>query len=410
MVGNGFGAGTPFGGFLGDGDSAISCELYFPCGVAVDKNMNLFIADVNNQRIRKVSNKGIISTVAGNGTQGYDGDGGSATVSKLNNPFSVAVDAEGNIYIADRFNNVIRKVDTNGIINTVAGNGIQGDSGDGDSANAAKLNRPFGVAVDVLGNLYIADTYNNRIRKVNNNGIISTVAGNGYVNTQTGYGGYSGDGGNATAAKLNNPYSVSVDSYGNLYIADVGNNRIRKVTFSTLPVTLSSFTAIVNNKTIQTNWETATELNTSHFIMQHSSDGTSFTDIGTVNAIGIGANSYDFTNYNPANGMNYYRLQIVDKYGSSTYSKVVSVNFGDKQSFSIIPNPARDFATISFSKTVDKATIAVYDITGKVVITQSLIGSANSYKLNTQTLTNGVYVIKVNTATGSYNEKLLINK
>ncbi len=110
-----------------------------------------------------------------------------------------------------------------------------------------------------------------------------------------------------------------------------------------------------------------------------------------------------------SNGTNYYRLQSVDKDGSSSYSKVVSVNFSDKQSFSIIPNPAKDFTTISFSKTVDKATIAVYDITGKAVIMQSLSG-ANAYKLNTQTFTNGVYMIKVNTTTGSYNEKLLINK
>ena len=176
------------------------------------------------------------------------------------------------------------------------------------------------------------------------------------------------------------------------------------------PVSIKNIEAAVKNSAVYLSWQTATELNTSHFTIQHSTTGTSFTDIGTVKAIGSGANSYSFTDNNPANGINYYRLESIDKDGSTSYSKIVSVNFGDKQSFSINPNPARDFATISFSNTVNNATIAVYDITGKVVIAQSLNGNANYFKLNTQTLTNGVYAIKVNTAKGSYNEKLLINK
>lgn len=180
---------------------------------------------------------------------------------------------------------------------------------------------------------------------------------------------------------------------------------------SALPIMYSNIEANkVNNSLVKINWQTATELNTTNFIIKHSSDGVSFTDIGNVPAIGKGANSYEFTDNRPSNGINYYRLQSIDKDGSSTYSKVVTVNLADKQSFSIIPNPARDFATVSFSKTVDKATIAVYDITGKTVILQSISGSTNSYRLNTQPLTNGFYVIKVITATGSYNEKLLISK
>ena len=177
-----------------------------------------------------------------------------------------------------------------------------------------------------------------------------------------------------------------------------------------LPVSIENMSVTYDNKLITVNWQSALELNTANFIIQHSTNGISFTDIGTVKAIGGGANSYGFTDNNPANGINYYRLQSIDKDGSSSYSKVVSVNFGNNQSFSIVPNPAKDFATISFNKAVDKATIAVYDITGKQVIKQSLNGSANNYKLNTQSLKSGLYVIKVNTATGNYNEKLLINK
>ncbi|MFP5043063.1 LamG-like jellyroll fold domain-containing protein [Parasediminibacterium sp. JCM 36343] len=177
-----------------------------------------------------------------------------------------------------------------------------------------------------------------------------------------------------------------------------------------LPVSFENISAVKNGNFVNVNWQTATELNTSHFIIQHSKDGTSFTDIGTLKAVGSGANGYEFTDYTPTIGTNYYRFQSVDKDGSSSYSKVVSVNFGNNSSFAIKPNPAKDFATISFSKMVDKATIAVYDLAGKAVITKSLRGSRSSYKLDTQTLTNGVYVIKVKTDTGSYNEKLLINK
>ena len=179
---------------------------------------------------------------------------------------------------------------------------------------------------------------------------------------------------------------------------------------NTLPINITNISAINNSNKVVVNWATVNELNTREFVVHHSTNGNTFNNLATLKAIGVGANDYEFTDNKPSNGINYYRLQSVDKDGSSSYSKVVSVNFGDNQSFSIIPNPAKDFATISFSKTIDKATIAVYDITGKQVITQSLNASANTYKLNTQFLKSGLYVIKVNTATGSYNEKLLINK
>jgi sugar lactone lactonase YvrE len=217
------GNGSP--GFSGDGGLATSAGLNYPGDVAVDASGNLYIADIGNQRIRKVSPGGIISTVAGNGSRGFSGDGGVATSASLNNPIGIAVDASGNIYIVDNGNYRIRKVSTSGIISTVAGTGSGGFSGDGGPATAATLYNPYGVAVDGSGNLYIADYQNQRIRKVNTSGIISTVAGNGSF-------GFSGDGGAATAASLNAPYGVAVDASGNLYIADYGNHRIRKVNTS----------------------------------------------------------------------------------------------------------------------------------------------------------------------------------
>jgi uncharacterized protein (TIGR03437 family) len=210
------GNGTP--GFSGDNGPAASAQLYAPQGVALDAAGNLYIADSVNLRIRKVSN-GVITTVAGNGTPGDSGDNGPATSAQLLEPYGVAVDAAGNLYIADSVNDRIRKV-LNGVITTVAGNGTRGYSGDGGAATSAQLNQPQGVAVDAAGNLYIADTDNNRIRKVSG-GVITTLAGNGAS-------GYSGDNGPAISAQVS-AAGVAMDSAGNLYIADSLNYRIRKV-------------------------------------------------------------------------------------------------------------------------------------------------------------------------------------
>jgi len=215
-------AGNGISGYSGDGGVATNAQLQSPYGVAVDVTGNLFIVDLDNNRIRKVGTNGIITTVAGNGTFFYSGDGGAATNAALGWPWGVTVDTTGNVFIADHGNSRIRKVGTNGIITTVVGNGTQGFSGDGGAATNAELNGPAGLAVDVTGNLFFADLYNNRIRMVGINGIVTTVAGNGTN-------GYSGDGGPATNAELYSPAAAAVDATGNLFIADNSNNRIRKV-------------------------------------------------------------------------------------------------------------------------------------------------------------------------------------
>jgi uncharacterized protein (TIGR03437 family) len=228
------------GGFSGDNGPATSAQVSNPAGVAVDAAGNLYIADSSNDRIRKVSN-GVLTTVVGTGTLGFAGDNGPATYAELSAPNGVAVDPAGNLYIADTGNNRIRKV-TNGVITTVAGNGTAGLSGDNGPATNAQLNRPKGVAVDSAGNLYIADTYNSRVRKVSN-GVITTVAGSGTE-------GFSGDNGPATSALLYWPNGVAVDSAGNLYIADTYNSRVRVLTpvgslctYSVSPTTLQAPTS-----------------------------------------------------------------------------------------------------------------------------------------------------------------------
>ncbi|OKQ00036.1 S-layer homology domain-containing protein [Paenibacillus sp. P46E] len=223
-----------------DGGVLTSTQLSFPTAVTVDSKGNLYMADGSYSRIRKLTapavdpgdggggtvpeSKCCISTVAGNGNGGYSGDGGLGSKAQLNWPFGVAVDSKGNLYIADSDNQRIRKVDTSGMISTMAGTGKRGPTLANDGlATKTLLDTPYGVSVDNNDNVYIADKGNNRILKVDTFGIISVVAGIG------GIGGYSGDGGLATAAKLNNPTGVAIDSSGNLFIADRDNQRIRKV-------------------------------------------------------------------------------------------------------------------------------------------------------------------------------------
>jgi Gluconolactonase len=222
---------------IGDNGPATSAYLSDPTGITVDSSGNIYFADQGNERIRKVDTSGIITTVAGNGGYGYSGDGGQASSAMLCNPSDVEVDSSGNIYIADYSNNRIRKVDTSGIITTVAGSENYGYSGDGGPATFAALHFPNSVAVDSSGNLYIADTANNRIRKVDvTSKNITTVAGNG---SNIYWGGYSGDGGPATSAQLNGPSDVAVDSSGNIYFVDAGNKRIRTVNTSGIITTVA---------------------------------------------------------------------------------------------------------------------------------------------------------------------------
>jgi NHL repeat len=212
-------------GFSGDGGPAMNALLFSLGGLTFDSIGNLVISDSGNLRIREiVTATGVINTFAGNGTQGYAGDNGPATAAMLNYPYGITGDKAGNIYIADTLNNVIREVAaSSGVITTIAGTGNSGYKGDGGPASGATLNGPHDVVVDKDSNLYVADTGNNVIRKIAaSTGIITTVVGNGTP-------GYSGDGGIPTGAQLKNPWALALDSAGNLYIADPGNSVVRKV-------------------------------------------------------------------------------------------------------------------------------------------------------------------------------------
>jgi len=259
-------AGNGISGYLGDGSTIAGAEFSSPEAVAIDASGNIYIADTGNNRVRKIDTSGNLTTYAGDGTAGYLGDTAAATAAELNKPSGLALDSSGNLYIADSANHVIRMVNTAGIISTFAGNGTGGYQGDNGLATGAELNLPTSVALDSAGNVYIADSKNGRIRKVAAGNIITLLgsgatsgilinpvsvvvdsAGNFYIadngnksilkygaaalTTLAGDGnpGFGGDNGPSTLAELNNPAGVAVDSSGNLYIADSNNSRIRRI-------------------------------------------------------------------------------------------------------------------------------------------------------------------------------------
>ena len=354
------GGGT---GGLGDGGAATAAELHYPSGVAVDASGNLYIADYGSNHIRKVTPSGIISTVAGNGTGGYSGDGGAATAAELHYPTGVTVDASGNLYIADLLNNVIRKVTPSGIISTAAGNGTGGYLGDGTAATAAELNAPFGVAVDASGNFYIADRGNYRIRKVAPSGIISTVAGNGT-------GGYWGDGGAATAAQLYGPSGVAVDATGNLYIADGGNQRIRKVTPS------GTIGTVAGNGT----WG-------------YSGDGGAATAAGLYYPNGVAVD---------ASGNLYIADEInnaIRKVGTCNSSVPTAIAEGND--YAIYPNPTSSILNIVQTDPADVTLpTAVMNFLGQTVFTGEVAMRGGKGALDVSNLVPGIYVVVFRTPDG----------
>jgi trimeric autotransporter adhesin len=365
-------AGNGTGAYSGDGGQATAAEIWFPCGVTTDTIGNIYIADEFNNIVRKVDTGGIITTIAGTpGMAGYDGDGGPATLAHLWHPADVAADRFGNVYFVDQDNCAARKIDVNGIIHTVAGiccTTTPGYNGDGIPGDSAKLNYPQGISVDTAGNVYIADFYNSRVRKVTmTTGIITTVAGNGST-------GFGGDGGPATAATLYNPSALGVDYYGNIYLTDYTNNRIRKV-----DVTTGTINTVAGDSS------------------GFCGDGGPATAACLSYPQGVTADTLghiyiaDYANY---------RVRKVEP-GTLHSEKTLMT-----EQLKMHPNPVEQQLNIEISNTSDGAVVKCYNSVGIVALSTRFTGSIGL--VDVSQLSDGLYMVQVITEKHVFTEKIIV--
>jgi trimeric autotransporter adhesin len=425
FAGNGFGSGTAVGGFSGDGALAVDARMNGCTGVAVDGAGNVYIADKGNNVVRKVSTAGIITTFAGTGTEGYSGNGGLAILAKLNAPSAVATDGAGNVYIADNGNSTVRVVNTLGIIRNYAGSGTAGYAGNGDTATHGMLNDPQGMAIDASGNMYIADAGNHVIRKVAaGTHIMTTFAGTGTL-------GYTGNGGAATAARLFNPTGVAMDASGNLYIADFFNNAVRKVSVSGTISAFAGTGAAGNSgdgsaaaaATMSLPASVSVDMSGNVYIADQGNN-----NIRMVNAAGTithvaGASINGFSGDGGfattarlgspkcvyADGWGHVYIADYNNHVVRRISSTAGVNdLSNDEVISVYPNPSTGNFTVSLPASVRDAIVTVTDMTGRIAVTQKVSGSNGG--LNLTALVPGNYLIHVTTGENEFTSMIAIEK
>ena len=364
-------AGTGIGGSTGDGGPANAAQIYYPQSIDFDQSGNLFICDAGENVIRKVNTSGIISTVAGTaGTAGSTGDGGPASLSLLNIPVNLKVDQHNRIFICDRSNRKIRMIDTTGIITTIAGNGTAGNTGDGGPATAAEITSPHGIDFDAAGNLYFADASNCVIRKITPSGIISTVAGTGSF-------GFSGDGGPATAAQFAFPCAIAIDPSGNIFVSDENNSCIRKIDASGIIHTVIG----VDTAGFAGDGGPA---NVAKMNLQY---GISFDQAGNLYIADWGNHRIRKVIYN---------LSVIP----------VDMN-ADK--FTVYPNPSKGMISVNVHTPTDMETeMSISDLTGKVLVTREI--KTNSPVPVNVDLPDDLYIISVLLPEGRASKKVIFMK
>jgi trimeric autotransporter adhesin len=359
-------AGNGMGGYAGDNASATLARLNGPVDVKLDASNNIFIADLQNNRVRKIdASSGIITTIAGTGIAGYFGEGVSATTAKLWAPEAICLDKSGNLFIADAFNYRIRKVTPSGIISTFAGNGTGGYSGEGTRADTSKIGFIPGICADTAGNIFIADNSNGRVFKINSLGIMTTIAGNGTIT-------YSGDGIPATAAQIN-PVDVAFDSSNNLFIADKGNNRIYKV---------DAFTNILNNVA-------------GNGLAGDSGDNGPATAASLFNPIGVAldpCNNLFIPTIGTTTAGTGRRVRKVTFYPTCNLPRLDMANVDSERSIYIYPNPSTTKITIVSEFKI--AEVVIYNLSGQMVSYFSY-HSVDHAQVTTSDYPAGIYFLRI---------------
>ncbi len=406
-------AGSANYGYAGDGGQATIAELRNPLGVIVDTSGNLYIGDFANNVVRKVDVLGVITTIAGTGTGGYNGDNIQATAAQINGPGGLGLDSAGNVYISELYGYRIRKVDIiTGIITTVAGSGSGGGGGDGGQATVAQISFATDVKFDKKGNFYIADESTGRVRKVDKSGIITTIAGNGSY-------GFYGDGGPATAAEMADPTGVAIDAKGNVYIGDQSNNRVRMVDTSGIITTIAG----IGNPGFYGDGGPATAAELNHpeelaidaagnlYIDDEGTSAIRMIDpsgmISTVAGIGSSAGFFGDGGSAIAAELSGPQGVCVDKsgnifiadYGNSRVREVKNVSTGinilnNENLISVYPNPAKEQINIALNGIKGKVIITLFNIEGKQVIQQSFMDE-NTIAINTVGIPVGTYILRV---------------
>ena len=387
-------AGTGSSTYGGDGGPATAAGVQ-PHDVTIDNAGNIYIVD-RPARIRKVNTAGIISTYAGNGIPGYSGDGGAATNAQLNYSNSITVDNKGNLYISDGPNNVIRKVDTAGIITTFAGSGAGGYYGDGGPATAAGFLDPYSVFVDSInGNVYIADGYNSAIRMIDTSGTIWTIAGNGTS-------GYSGDGGPATASEIYNNSGFVFDKQGNLYLADGSNYRIRRISnVQPYPVTITG----IGDTVCPADSIMLTDITAGGIWTTSNSLIATVSSTGTVYGVTGGADTalYTVTAYTGCSASAIY--PVVSLTDCTTATNNVKTATGEN--IDMYPNPANagEFFVNITTTNEEMVGIVVMNITGQVI--NKTTGKSNSPIPILLNAPAGVYFVTAKTASNTWNKEII---
>lgn len=403
-------AGTGTGGFSGDGGPAILANIDRPNFVALDQAGNLYICDAINRKIRKVNSAGIITTVAGNGTVAHTGDGGTATAAGLLNPSNMAIDRFGNIYIGET--GYIRKVSTDGIISTVGGTGTTGYNGDGIPATDAQLEIPYIGGVDKAGTIYFSDFGNNRVRTIDTSGMISTIAG-------TGVNGYSGDGGQATAAQISGPGFLYMHGSGDLYVPDNVNHVIRKIEAATGiittfagngtggsggdggPATAAQFTTV--NSIAFDSWGNAYVADLAEKVIRKIDGGGIISRIagtGVAGFSGDGGPAIDAQFSGPNQlCVNAAGNVFIADYSNNRVRKItyypdaVAPIHTRTKIATIYPNPARGLVTIAADDNINH--IAIINVAVQTVTTKTTTGKKEA-TIDVHLLPAGLYQVEIN--------------